>query len=72
MVLVVAVFIIAGMNGSDDDNRQVKSDSKRETPKFGPGSFTGPIDDVTTRSPLGSRPAPELRPSGMAICCWPT
>ena len=57
VLLAIAVFAFIAMNGGEDDNRQAKSDHKAEAPRFGPASVTGPIDDVTTRSPLGTRPS---------------
>jgi hypothetical protein len=57
LVLVVVVIIVMSLGGGSSTSRSTAQTAPVDTgpPRFGPGSFSGTIDDITTHSPLGAR-----------------
>ncbi len=58
-VMILAVLIVNFVGGGTSNTHQAPQAAAGDTgpPRFGPGSFTGTIDDITTYSPLGLRSA---------------
>jgi hypothetical protein len=61
-VLILSVLIVSFLGGGDSNKHPIAKANSGDSgpPRFGPGSFTGTIDDITTYSPLGLRSAAQV------------